>query len=130
MSEMNENNEQKMGNTIDKDAVMNLANNLIKNENSIDINSIMRMATNLLKDDSLMNSVKDLGKVKKIPTLKVPKVPDNQEKTALALIHEQLEKIANDLLEVKRELTNLTEQNKNLLTLIQTASKDQERKSD
>ncbi|GHH96870.1 hypothetical protein [Neobacillus kokaensis] len=57
----NDNNDQNKGNTINQDAVMNLANNLFKNESSFDISSIMRMATNLLSNDALMNSVQAIS---------------------------------------------------------------------
>jgi hypothetical protein len=53
-----------------KEAIMNLANNMIKNENTFDMGSIMKMATTLLKDETLMNSVKDLGGLKQSTPIK------------------------------------------------------------
>ena len=47
--------------SINQDAIIDLANSLVKSENTFDIGAIMRMATNLLSNDSMMKSVQEIG---------------------------------------------------------------------
>lgn len=108
-----------------KDALMNLADNLMKDEMTIDMNSIMRMATNLLTNDSLMNSVKDLGNFAQLPVPDFPEYPETLETEQatdldLAPLTEQLEKLTAEMAEVKKELADIKEQNKHFIESIQT----------
>ncbi|PLS07154.1 hypothetical protein [Neobacillus cucumis] len=94
--------EKTMGSSIDKDSIMNLANNLIKDENTFDMGSIMRMATNLLKDEKLL---KDFGKLKQNASMNLPIVdeskllPANKKVSAQAVAPEKV-------LDVQEELSN------------------------
>ncbi|GHI01002.1 hypothetical protein [Neobacillus kokaensis] len=100
------NNNEKIGSSNQREAILNLANNLVKNENVIDMNSIMRMATNLLQNDSLMNSVKDIGQYQQNSPINEPGIQEKQEKTELTFIHEQLKEINQVLSEIKMEIAN------------------------
>ena len=120
-------NSSKETNTVNKDAIMNLATNLLKNEKSIDIGSIMRMATTLLNNDTLMNSVKDIAKSHTSNPLAVPKEPEEEEKTEFALLHDQMEELSYDITKLKKEIHDVKEQNEYLkqllLTLTEAANK-------
>ncbi|MEH7118222.1 hypothetical protein V7128_12475 [Neobacillus vireti] len=103
---MSENNseffEKSNGSSIDKDSIMNLANNLIKDENTFDMGSIMRMATNLLKDEKLL---KDFGKLKQNATMNLPIIDESKLLPANEKV--SVKPAATDkVLDVQEELSN------------------------
>jgi hypothetical protein len=106
-------------NDIKKESIINLANNLTSNETTIDMSSIMRMAQNLFKDDSLMKSVQDLGKHNQPNSISVPKAAPKKENSELPLILELLEKIYNEFIQIKLEMTEINANNKTLVEIIQ-----------
>ncbi len=111
------NSEQTLGqsseiNDLTKESIMKLANNLKANETTIDMSSIMRMAQNLFKDDSLMKSVQDLGKTNQSNSISFPKYTPKEENLELPLTSELLEKIYNELIQIKSELVELNKNNK------------------
>lgn len=111
-------NSQKETNTVNNDAIMNLATNLLKNENSIDMSSILTMATTLLNNDKLMNSVKDIAKSHTGNPLAVPKEPEKEEKTEFMLLHDRMEELSYDITKLKREINDVKEQNEYLKELL------------
>ncbi|MEH7454590.1 hypothetical protein [Gottfriedia acidiceleris] len=133
MSNKKSKSEQTLGqssdiNDIKKESIMNLANNLKANETNIDMSSIMRMAQNLFKDDSLMKSVQDLGKTNQPNSISFPKSAQKEEKLELPLSSELLEKIYNELIQVKSELVELNKNNKSLVINFQRNEKNNKKK--
>lgn len=115
-------------NDIKKESIINLANNLTANETTIDMSSIMKMAQNLFKDDSLMKSVQDLGKLNQPNSISIPKSAPKKENSELPLIRELLEKIYNEFIQIKLELTQINENNKTLVEIIQSETKNNKKK--
>ncbi|PET67331.1 hypothetical protein CN514_10545 [Bacillus sp. AFS001701] len=120
MNNKKTNSEQKLTQSSDisdlnKENIMKLANNLKGNETTIDMSSIMRMAQNLFKDDSLMKSVQDLGKTNQSKSISFPKSAQKEKNLELPLTGELLEKISNELTQIKSELVEINKNNKNLV---------------
>ncbi|WP_129688248.1 hypothetical protein [Gottfriedia acidiceleris] len=127
------NNEQKLAqssniNDLNKESIMKLANNLKANETTIDMSSIMRMAQNLFKDDSLMKSVQDLGKTNQANSISFPKSAPKKENIELPLTSELLDKIYNELNQIKSELVEINKNNKNLVINFQRNEKNNKKK--
>ncbi|MDR4947067.1 hypothetical protein [Neobacillus cucumis] len=94
--------------TNNNDALMNLAGSLMQNPDTM--NSLMKVASSLFTNDTIGNSVNDMNKPKQDgPT---PDTAPAQENTELSLISLQLEKIANELSEIKAQLKAMKKQNK------------------
>lgn len=87
----NDHMDQDKGNSINQDAVMNLANNLFKNENTFDFSSIMRMATNLLSNDALMNSVQAIGQSNPAPAQAHTEMSKPVQETTASATSKELE---------------------------------------
>ena len=122
------NNEQTIAQTSDindfkKESIIKLANNLTANETIIDMSSIMRMAQNLFKDDSLMKSVQDLGMINQPNSISFPKSAPKKENLELPLNSELLEKIYNELIQIKSELVEINANNKTLVEIFQRKEK-------
>lgn len=124
----NENNAPSISNDLNKEAIMNLANNLTKNENTIDMSSIMRMATNLLTDNSLMNSVKELGNVNKAPAQDEATTNENQNNKEITAIFEQMEKLMDEISKMNKNLMAVLEQNEQLIKLMQPNDKSEKKR--
>ncbi|MCL6570997.1 MAG: hypothetical protein K6T88_04860 [Bacillus sp. (in: Bacteria)] len=120
----NENHDDSPENLVDKNAIMNLANNLMKNEKTIDMGSIMRMATNLLTDDSLMNATKELGKFKQSPSPQPTTAIEDHSDIESSILNDLLKKLAIDVAKISKELATIKEQNTNLLEQISILGKD------
>ncbi|MEE6449875.1 hypothetical protein RAH41_04795 [Gottfriedia acidiceleris] len=105
-------------NNLNRESIMKLANNLKANETTIDMSSIMRMAQNLFKDDSLMKSVQDLGKGIQSDSITFPKTAPKKEEIELPQTSEVLEKIYNELDQIKSELAEINKNNKDLANLV------------
>lgn len=133
MNNNKSNNEQKLSqssniNDLNKENIMKLANNLKANETTIDMSSIMRMAQNLFKDDSLMKSVQDLGKTNQSNSIAFPKSAQKKENIESPLTSEVLEKIYNELNQIKSELVEINKNNKNLVINFQRNEKNNKKK--
>ncbi|MEH7399956.1 hypothetical protein V7148_03090 [Gottfriedia acidiceleris] len=115
-------------NDLNKESIMKLANNLKGNETTIDMSSIMRMAQNLFKDDSLMKSVQDLGKTNQSNSISLPKSTQKKENLELPMTSEILEKISNELIQIKSELVEINKNNKNLVINFQRNDKNNKKK--
>ena len=101
---LNENSGQNPDNNEEIGPFRSLAQSIIKKESSIDLGSIMQMATSLLNNNSLMDSVAELGKKTENPS---PTVPEVSESAELASLSEKLEKLTNDLCELKQKSSEL-----------------------
>lgn len=138
-----EKNDQQAEQNEQKDAILNLVNDLVKNENSLDLGSILRMATNLLSDDSLMKSVKDIGQFNatgnpelqqdgvqdagqftQLPNPGQAAAPPAQKKSEYALLAIQFEQFANDVEAMKADLKTLKQ---GLAELTATKNKSEEK---
>ncbi|MBM7652742.1 hypothetical protein [Neobacillus cucumis] len=94
--------------TNNNDALMNLAGSLMQNPDTM--NSLMKVASSLFTNDTIDHSVNDMNKPKQDgPT---PDTASAQENKELSLISLQLEKIANELSEIKAQLKAMKKQNK------------------
>ncbi|MEH7611270.1 hypothetical protein [Gottfriedia acidiceleris] len=133
MNNKKEKSEQTLGqssdiNDLKKESIMNLANNLKANETNIDMSSIMRMAQNLFKDDLLMKSVQDLGKTNQSNSISFPKSAPKEENLEVPLSSKLLEKICNELIQIKSELIEINKNNKTLVINFQRNEKNNKKK--
>lgn len=100
----NNNPGQPVGNN-NVDLIKNLTNNLQNNENSIDLNSLFKIAAPLLKNEAVMNSVLDISKKKQTSDAKTEPSKTNDH-IDLTQLNEQLEKLGQELVEMKTQLAN------------------------
>ncbi|WP_066064524.1 hypothetical protein [Neobacillus soli] len=110
-----ENNARTTGNKVNKDALMNLLNNLAKSDYTIDMNTMMRAASNLVNDDSPVNTSHDHGDFQQNSTQTPTFQPEYQRKSDFTLLSEQLENLANSISALRDELAGLKDQNKKLI---------------
>ncbi|MED4229304.1 hypothetical protein [Neobacillus cucumis] len=94
--------------TNNNDALMNLAGSLMQNPDTM--NSLMKVASSLFTNDTIGHSVNDMNKPKQDGPN--PDTASAQENNELSLISLQLEKIANELSEIKAQLKAMKKQNK------------------
>ncbi|MFD0824874.1 hypothetical protein ACT8ZR_04320 [Neobacillus sp. M.A.Huq-85] len=102
------------------DALMNLAGSLMQNPNTM--NSLMKVASSLFTNDAVANSVNDTSK---------PMQDDSApslEKTELSVITSQLEKLSNEIADIKAQLNEYKEHNKMLIEYILKSDKDSKKK--
>ncbi|MBI0577194.1 hypothetical protein IEC97_07455 [Neobacillus cucumis] len=102
------------------DALMNLAGTLMQNPNTM--NSLMKVASSLFTNDTMANTVNETSKPKQDDP-----VP-SQKKTELSVIISQLEKLSNELAEMKAQLNEYKEHNKMLIEYILNSDKNTKKK--
>jgi hypothetical protein len=94
---------------INNEALKSLTNNLLKNDDSI--NALMKIATNLLGDGSLLNSVKDVNKLKQSTSLNSVSTVENKDLTPA-------NETSSAQIEMKKELLNMQAELANQLSTI------------
>jgi urease gamma subunit len=103
-------------------SVQNTDKNIARD--SLDLNSIMKQLATTMKNESLLDSVTELSKKNLNATLPVSKVAEKQENGELASLFQKLENISNDILELKKELKDVKEQNSDLNKLLKKIVKN------